>query len=99
MSAHADIDIKIGGQTAADLGIKLGRLTLTEAMNEHSTFSLECLALDVPLAAWVRSGNCPDAIQKLCSISEVFDHGFGVALWRTTSVQLTGRCGRLPANR
>jgi membrane-associated phospholipid phosphatase len=37
------------------------------------------LALDVPLAAWVKNGDCPDAIAKLCSLGEVFGHGLGVA--------------------
>jgi membrane-associated phospholipid phosphatase len=37
------------------------------------------LALDVPVAAWVKAGNCPDVIVKLCSLSEVFGHGLGVA--------------------
>ncbi len=46
MSAHADIDVKIGGKTAVDLGIKLGRLVLNEALGAHATFSLECHALD-----------------------------------------------------
>ena len=36
------------------------------------------LALDVPLAAWVQSGRCPDALEKICSLGEVFSHGLGV---------------------
>ncbi|MBI3839487.1 MAG: phosphatase PAP2 family protein [Planctomycetia bacterium] len=36
------------------------------------------LAVDVPLATWIRGGNCPGAIQKLFAVSEVFGHGLGV---------------------
>lgn len=38
------------------------------------------LAIDVPLAAWARGGNCPGFIEKLCGLSEVFGHGLGVVL-------------------
>ncbi len=38
------------------------------------------LALDVPLADWVRQGNCPSAVGKLASLSEAFGHGLGVAM-------------------
>ncbi len=36
------------------------------------------LALDMPLATWVGTGRCPTAIQKICSLSELFSHGLGV---------------------
>jgi membrane-associated phospholipid phosphatase len=36
------------------------------------------LAVDVPLATWIRAGNCPGPIQKLLTVSEVFGHGLGV---------------------
>jgi membrane-associated phospholipid phosphatase len=36
------------------------------------------LALDVPLATWVRAGNCPGALQKLFALSELPGHGLGV---------------------
>jgi membrane-associated phospholipid phosphatase len=38
------------------------------------------LAIDVPLAAWVRAGHCPGFVEKLCDLSEVFGHGLGVLL-------------------
>lgn len=37
------------------------------------------LALDVPVAAWVKAEHCPAAIRKLSGLSEVFGHGLGVA--------------------
>jgi membrane-associated phospholipid phosphatase len=36
------------------------------------------LALDVPLATWVRAGKCPGALQKLLALSELPGHGLGV---------------------
>lgn len=38
------------------------------------------LAVDVPLAAWVREGNVPGLLQKLCGLCELFSHGLGVML-------------------
>lgn len=38
------------------------------------------LALDVPLAAWIRGGNAPDIVEKVCGLAEVFGHGLGVVL-------------------
>jgi membrane-associated phospholipid phosphatase len=38
------------------------------------------LAVDVPLAQWVRGGNTPGIVEKLCSLSELFSHGLGVVL-------------------
>ncbi len=38
------------------------------------------LAIDVPLASWARSGNCPDFVEKLCGLAEVFGHGLGIVL-------------------
>jgi len=38
------------------------------------------LALDVPLAGWIRDGHAPDLLRKVCSLAEVFGHGLGVAL-------------------
>jgi membrane-associated phospholipid phosphatase len=38
------------------------------------------LALDVPLAQWVRGGNAPRIVEKLCGLSEMFGHGLGVLL-------------------
>jgi len=44
-----------------------------------SGIGVAALALDVPLAQWAQSGNCPRLIQKLCGLSEVFGHGIGIA--------------------
>jgi membrane-associated phospholipid phosphatase len=38
------------------------------------------LAVDVPLAAWARGNNCPDFIEKISGLSEVFGHGLGIVL-------------------
>jgi membrane-associated phospholipid phosphatase len=38
------------------------------------------LAIDVPLAACVQRGSCPNFVEKLCGLSETFGHGLGVAL-------------------
>jgi membrane-associated phospholipid phosphatase len=38
------------------------------------------LAVDVPLAAWVRGGNAPGLLEKLCGLCELFSHGLGVVL-------------------
>lgn len=45
-----------------------------------SGLSVAALAIDVPLASWVRGGHAPDLIQKLCGLAEVFGHGLGVVL-------------------
>ena len=42
------------------------------------SLGVAALALDMPVAAWVNSQRCPAAIQKLCSLSELFSHGLGV---------------------
>lgn len=36
------------------------------------------LAVDVPLASWLRGGNCPGFVHKLCGLAELFGHGLGV---------------------
>jgi membrane-associated phospholipid phosphatase len=38
------------------------------------------VALDVPIASWVKNGGCPDIVEKLSGLSEVFSHGLGVVL-------------------
>jgi membrane-associated phospholipid phosphatase len=38
------------------------------------------LFVDVPLAQWIRGGNCPNWIYKISSLGEVFGHGLGVVL-------------------
>jgi membrane-associated phospholipid phosphatase len=38
------------------------------------------LAVDMPLANWIRAGNCPGPIEILCNLSEVFCHGLGVVM-------------------
>jgi membrane-associated phospholipid phosphatase len=43
-----------------------------------ASIGVAALALDMPLAGWLRSGRCPGAIQKLFQVSEVFGHGLGV---------------------
>jgi len=36
------------------------------------------LAIDTTLAAWAQSGRCPDLIEKICALAEVFGHGLGI---------------------
>ena len=38
------------------------------------------LAIDLPLARWVARGACPDPLEKLGNLAEVFGHGLGIAL-------------------
>jgi membrane-associated phospholipid phosphatase len=68
----------------AEQGIPLPRLrtishlwTLAAVL---AALGVAALALDVPLAAWIRAGNCPGFLRKICSLSEVFGHGLGVVL-------------------
>ncbi len=44
-----------------------------------SALGVAAMAIDVPLANWARSESSPRAFQKLCSLSEIFGHGVGVA--------------------
>ena len=34
---------------------------------------------DVPVARWIGEGECPDVLEKLACLAEVFAHGFGAA--------------------
>jgi len=45
-----------------------------------SVFGVVAMSIDVPLANWARHENSPRALQKLCSLSEIFGHGMGIAL-------------------
>jgi membrane-associated phospholipid phosphatase len=38
------------------------------------------LALDVPLATWIRDSHLPSAIRKLCSLAEVVGHAVGIVM-------------------
>ncbi len=38
------------------------------------------LAIDLPLARWVARGACPDPLEKLGNLAEVFGHGLGIGL-------------------
>ncbi len=38
------------------------------------------LAVDLPLERWIQDGGLPKWLTKVCSLSEVFAHGFGVVL-------------------
>ena len=50
MSSHADIDILLDGKSPDELGVKVGALTIHEALAGHASFTLECIALDEGLA-------------------------------------------------
>lgn len=65
MSAHADVDLFVGGQPLAGLGVKAGAFSLQEIMGGHASFSLECMALDEGIVGAV-SGSQPqlDALFK-----------------------------------
>src|SRR5262245_23422678 len=45
-----------------------------------ASLGVAALAVDIPLARWIHDGKCPNFIQQLCALSEVFGHGIGVAL-------------------
>ncbi len=38
------------------------------------------LAIDVPLARWVRAGYCPGFLQKVGGLSEMFSHALGIVM-------------------
>lgn len=38
------------------------------------------LAVDLPLEKWILAGGLPRWLTKICSLSEIFAHGFGVLL-------------------
>ena len=42
--------------------------------------ALAALMLDVPLERWILAGGLPKWLTKICSLSEVFAHGWGVVL-------------------
>ena len=46
MSAHAEIHVSVGGQDPGGLGVRIGTVTLAEALWDHASFTVECLALD-----------------------------------------------------
>ena len=68
----------------ADAEIPLPRLRTITHLWGCAALLIACgvaaTAVDVPLANWVREGNCPGFLQKLGGLSEVFGHGIGVLL-------------------
>ena len=38
------------------------------------------LAVDLPIARFLRGGGCPDDVKRLCDLTEVFGHGSGIGL-------------------
>jgi membrane-associated phospholipid phosphatase len=42
--------------------------------------ALSALAVDMPVERWILAGGLPKWLTKICSLSEIFAHGWGVAL-------------------
>jgi membrane-associated phospholipid phosphatase len=68
----------------AEAGIPLPRLrTISQLWTLAAVLSalgVAALALDVPLATWIRAGHAPSLLQKVSGLAEVFGHGLGIVL-------------------
>jgi membrane-associated phospholipid phosphatase len=45
-----------------------------------ASVGVAAVAFDAPVSAWVQRGYCPNFVEKLCGMSEIFGHGLGVVL-------------------